>query len=256
MDRSQARLALACGVMALVAMGACAKLESGAADGAADVTGDVAGGDVMGSEDAPGTPDGVDVAAPDGVDVAAPDGDDATPPSDGGGDAGPDVAGGCGAQSGAELYASRCAACHGDDLQGWHGDPARLGPGLAGDGLQAWWFDLVRAGSKGRYGELEMIPYDAEAIPDADLQAALAFIVAADDAGSEAYKAKCSGCHGPDPADGGIGPALAGAGLVDQWTAQIAERKAPEGEPQMPPFPDLCEQDRRALAEYLVGSTP
>ncbi len=197
-------------------------------------------------EDDTVTPDAAtDILSDDGVTAdTGPTADEGTP----------DVADPCGEQTGEELYSALCAVCHGADLQGWTGDAALLGPGLAGEGLREWWFKLTREGTVGRYGDVGMLAYPESDWTDDELNEMLAFILNGDNAGKIAYVTACGSCHGTKPEKGGSGPALAGEGLVAQWTEQIPLRLSPEGEPPMPPYPKMCADDAQAIAQYLVDA--
>jgi ubiquinol-cytochrome c reductase cytochrome b subunit len=164
-----------------------------------------------------------------------------------------------------KLWAEHCAACHAGD--------EREGPEIgAGYNSRAWIREFLKNPDGPRFfGMMEWKPESRMPpvqLEGEDLDAVVEFVYAqsgAMDAKQElAAKGQtlfdegdCSDCHERDGTTAGSAPNLGGRGSVDTLAAFIADAGQPHffGElDKMPKFgrPKLTEDDRYALAEYLV----
>ncbi len=161
---------------------------------------------------------------------------------------------------GKELYASKCASCHGDKGAG------AFGPALAGNPLldNAEGFDKVTKEGRGSMppftdlseqdladirGYLAQLGGAAKAEPAKPAaQAAASGGDAA--AGEKIYAAQCAGCHGAD-GEGGFGPALAGAAIVKD--AAKFDEVVKKGRGSMPPYATLSDDDLANLRAFLAA---
>ena len=161
----------------------------------------------------------------------------------------------CTGDTGAQLYVDYCAGCHGDGAQAQGPEAGVTSPGLAGEGLRAWWGQLTREGSRGRYGpRSEMLGFEPVELSDEQLDAVLSYVLYREPAGERLYGGACARCHGWGDGPGESAPALFGRALLDQWREQIRIRQTPPAAAAMPAFP-LCADDREALAQELVNSS-
>ena len=164
-----------------------------------------------------------------------------------------------------ELWAEHCAACHaGEEREG-----PEIGPGY---NSRAWIREFLKNPDGPRFfGMMEWKPesrMQPVQLEGEDLDAVVEFVYAqsgAMDAKQElAAKGQtlfddgdCSDCHERDGTTAGSAPNLGGRGSVDTLAAFIADAGQPHffGElNKMPKFsrPKLTEDDRYALAEYLI----
>jgi ubiquinol-cytochrome c reductase cytochrome b subunit len=164
-----------------------------------------------------------------------------------------------------KAWAEHCAACHaGDEREG-----PEIGPGY---NSRAWIRDFLKNPDGPRFfGVLDWKPESrmpAVQMEGAELDAVVEFVYAqngAADANQElASKGQtlfddgdCSDCHERDGTTSGSAPNLGGRGSLDVLAAFIADAGQPHffGElDKMPKFsrPKLTEDDRYALAEYLI----
>lgn len=164
-----------------------------------------------------------------------------------------------------KLWAEHCAACHaGDEREG-----PEIGPGY---NSRAWIRGFLKnPDGPAFFAKMDWAPESrmpAVQMEDADLDAVVEFVYAqtgapdADKALAEKGQTlfddgDCSDCHDRDGTTAGSAPNLGGRGSLDMLAAFIADAGQPHffGEMnQMPKLgrPKLTEDDRYALAEYLI----
>jgi mono/diheme cytochrome c family protein len=163
------------------------------------------------------------------------------PACEGGGGGG--GSGGAGGTTGAELYASNCASCHGADARGVGGRPdIHCSKQIAGP---------VRAG-RGANGEMPAFPN----LTDADIAAVQAFLdglCPIDSAsGAELYASSCASCHGSGAAGGRNADGARGPDVRCKGTDEFLE-KVTRGDGRMPAFPELPAPAIRRIADYVHG---
>jgi len=173
------------------------------------------------------------------------------------------------AAHGEKLFADNCASCHGAKAEGG------FGPALAGNPLveNAEEFNQITTEGRGNMppfsnlsaqdladiraylGSLEAPQPKAEEAPAAPVEEAAAATAAAGGAGNDEVKQgesifsqQCAGCHGAN-GEGGFGPALAGNPLLDN--PNEFNKITHEGRAQMPPFPQISDEELAAVRAYL-----
>lgn len=106
-----------------------------------------------------------------------------------------------------------------------------------------WFYFAFAPGSKEIVKEVAAAPVEEMGEGAADIAGDAA-------AGQAVYAAQCAACHGAQ-AEGGFGPALAGAGIAED-AAQFAKivREGTTG--GMPPFPQLTDKDLADMRAYLL----
>jgi mono/diheme cytochrome c family protein len=121
------------------------------------------------------------------------------------------------AASGAQVYASTCAACHGAD-----GEGTAIGPALNRAELLAKGDDSLRAATGEGIPGTSMLAFE-DRLTDQEIKDVVAFIrswsqgpSAEGDAvsGAQGYASTCAACHGADGEGTAIGPALNRAELL------------------------------------------
>jgi mono/diheme cytochrome c family protein len=139
------------------------------------------------------------------------------------------------AEDGAALFASHCAACHGDDARGREGRPdIHCHRSIAG---------AVRQGRTGAAGAM---PPFAE-LTDAEVEQLQQHLreLCPSPGGAGLYVAHCAGCHGPD-----------GAGTVRAPTVQCAVRVRDAvrrgRDTAMPPLPGMSDVEVDEVQAYLA----
>ena len=151
--------------------------------------------------------------------------------------------GGAGGTTGAELYASNCASCHGTDARGVGGRPdIHCSKQIAGP---------VRTG-RGANGEMPAFPN----LTDAEIAAVQAFLdglCTIDSAsGAELYASNCASCHGSGAAGGRNADGVRGPDIRCKGTDEFLE-KVTRGDGRMPAFPELPAPAIRRIADYAHG---
>jgi mono/diheme cytochrome c family protein len=69
--------------------------------------------------------------------------------------------------------------------------------------------------------------------------------------GAATFKAKCSGCHGPN-GEGKIGPKLQGTAVTaDQITEMLTKGNDPKKPPHKKPLSGLSAEDAKAVADFV-----
>ena len=178
----------------------------------------------------------------------------------------------CDNQSGEAIYGLYCAGCHGaTGVEGRQVDGVQLYPGLKGQGRKRWWTQLIREGTRGRFGdESVMEPIAADALSDEDLEPLVDFLVAEDrgqpDRATSRLLIQACNCHGQNLQGGSSGPSIGGPGLREVWAKMTHDGPLPlaggqarlvedggEQRPAMPSFP-LCEEELTRLMEFLEPS--
>jgi mono/diheme cytochrome c family protein len=154
-----------------------------------------------------------------------------------GGSGGGGGGGGGGGSTGADLYATNCASCHGADARGLDGRPdIHCHRDIR---------DAVRNGRTGGVlGDMPAFPSIAEQ-DVSEIQAFLAGLCPTDAAtGAELYASNCAVCHGSDAAGIGNAPSVRCALRVDD--ALTLGRGA-----RMPAFPTFTSVERERIGVFL-----
>ncbi len=154
--------------------------------------------------------------------------------------------------SGAEVYAAKCAGCHGTDGSGG------FGPSLQVSTLSlAEVINVVATGQgsmRGFAGTLSATHIDAVAIYAHGLQSPGATTTTTTSlpptaSGAEVYAAKCAGCHRAD-GSGGIGPAL----VPTELSAAEMVALVTQGRDGMPAFGEILPPDQiEAVVAFVLG---
>jgi mono/diheme cytochrome c family protein len=147
--------------------------------------------------------------------------------------------------AGEAIYATQCAPCHGDNLEGGVGPPLVA----TGQDLESQ-MAIVRDGRNA-------MPAFGPTLSDEQLAVLKSFLAGADpDAtaptsnGNVVYAEYCAGCHGTDR-EGGLGPALTG---IDLSETEIADAVG-NGQGTMQGFADtLSTEDLEAVVSFIMGS--
>lgn len=152
------------------------------------------------------------------------------------------------AESAEQMYATRCASCHGTDGAGGLG-PSLLTASLSVD-------DVVVAVSQG----VGTMPGFADQLEPDDIDAVAALVKGLGETnasepalvrqGAELFVANCARCHGPDAA-GGFGPALKYSTLTDVEMVSVISN----GFGSMPSFGEiLTSADATALVAFVEST--
>jgi len=163
------------------------------------------------------------------------------------------------AANGEKLFAEQCASCHGTKAEGGFG-PALAGSALLDNPAQ---FNKITLEGQGN-----MPPFSNLSAQDlADIRAYLAGLKSGESSeaasaaaptagedkskvakGESVYTQQCAGCHGPN-GEGGFGPALAGSPLLDN--PNEFNKITQEGRGQMPPYPQVSDEELEAVRAFL-----
>lgn len=168
------------------------------------------------------------------------------------------------AEQGAEIFAVRCANCHGEDGAGGYG-PSLATPQLLADYPDAAaQIAFVTEGTGTMPGFGDQLTSDQIAAVVAFTREVLAGEAAPpvtedvdpDQAarGAEVYADSCDGCHGAD-GEGGFGPELAGGAVIAKYP-DVADQIAvvTDGRGSMPSYADdLTPEDIAAVVAYTRG---
>jgi mono/diheme cytochrome c family protein len=144
--------------------------------------------------------------------------------------------------TGAELYASNCAACHGADATGTPGKPSvRCATRV---------FDAVRVG---RGAAMPIVP----GLSDAEVNRIQSHLGTLCDQhgrpGADLWAGNCGTCHGADAGGGRNGLGVRGPDIQCSGAGDYGEAVA-RGPDKMPAFPALSASDVSAMASYVRGS--
>lgn len=170
------------------------------------------------------------------------------------------------------VFRERCAVCHAVDGVG--GDEA---PDLGGFSTRAWLVGAIRSPRSSNYfggtkGHTDMEAYDEAALPQAQLDAVVEYLVrlrdesevmpwdeALAERGAKLWdeELECSGCHEVNAGEGGGAPNFAGRGGL-AWIARVIRNSGAadlyEDGAQMPTFDGkLSDEQIEALAAYVHG---
>jgi mono/diheme cytochrome c family protein len=154
--------------------------------------------------------------------------------------------GGGGGGTGAELYATHCASCHGADARGLDGRPDVHCSRSIGD--------AVRNGRTGPAGEMPPV----SALGDAQIALVQEFLLSlcpVGGPGDQIYASNCGTCHGPDGGGSATAPSVRCATRVDDALALGRGTR-------MPAFPALAPADVTSVKAFLAercdaaGRTP
>jgi mono/diheme cytochrome c family protein len=153
-----------------------------------------------------------------------------------------------GGGTGADLYAARCAGCHGADAAGLAG---RTDVRCT---VRSLLVDAVRHGRGG--GTAGMPAFTTEQLSDADLgliEDHLSGLCSG--LGKDVYASNCASCHGPTAGGGVSADGVAGPNIRCGEAGDFGEalRGGSEG---MPSFPSITGATRTRLANYVRGLCP
>jgi mono/diheme cytochrome c family protein len=141
--------------------------------------------------------------------------------------------------TGAELYASNCAACHGAEAIGTPEAPSVRCATRVADAL-----------GRGRGTAMPSFPEFAD-VEVTRLQGYLADLcTAAGRPGADLYAGNCAGCHGVTANGGRDGLGVRGPGIRCKGANDYQE-KVSKGDGRMPPFPALVPADVTAIVDFV-----
>ena len=149
--------------------------------------------------------------------------------------------GGAGGGTGADLYTTNCASCHGPDARGLNGRPnIRCKT------------DIVEPVRTGRGTTMPSFPN----LTDADVAAIQAYLsslcAAGGETGADLYTSNCTSCHGADAGGGENWQHVRGPNIQCTDSGDILE-KVRNGSGKMPAFPTLTSARIALITSYIHG---
>ena len=150
--------------------------------------------------------------------------------------------GGAGGGTGADLYTTNCASCHGPDARGVGGRPSIRCKST-----------IVEPVRTGRGNVMPSFPNLTDAAIAA-IQAYLAglCIAAGGENGADLYASNCTSCHGADAGGGENWRHIRSPEIRCTGTGDILE-KVRNGDGQMPAFPGITTDQISLIAAYVHG---